>query len=209
MTFDMLSWMMMDPALASKYHLSGNANPLYTFNDPANNRFFWTKGSTGLPWDVQLYDNNYIYQSVTEVSWTDPTNYKIFNSPVYGLFGQPMCPRIAEPGRLILNNPDSSYELHTSCSAFTVKTVGTTKFTLSGPTPMDMGFGSLPTLTLSYFWGGDPTFTTFGHREDYFLQQPFGLVKWQHTTLPGTTPDNVSNFNKLTLGTVTPVHPCF
>jgi len=55
----MLAWMTMDPSLAASHHLSGNANPIYT--SVQSDRFFWTKTGQGFPWDIQLYDNNYIY----------------------------------------------------------------------------------------------------------------------------------------------------
>src|SRR5579864_6627991 len=64
-TYDMLAWMTMDPTLAASHHMSGNHNPIYT--TVQSDRFFWTKTGQGYPWDIQLYDNNYIYLWVTEL----------------------------------------------------------------------------------------------------------------------------------------------
>lgn len=58
-TYDMLSWMTMDPSLRGDRHMAGTANPLYTHM--ASDRFYWTKTAGGYPWDIQLYDKNYVY----------------------------------------------------------------------------------------------------------------------------------------------------
>src|SRR6266571_2436450 len=63
-THDMLDWMTMDSDLRSSKHLTGSANPLYTLIH--SGKFYWTKGGNGYPWDIQLYDNNYIYLWITE-----------------------------------------------------------------------------------------------------------------------------------------------
>ena len=42
--------------------------------------FYWIKAPSGYPWDVNYYDNSYIYQWATEYHWNDPTSYKAFNS---------------------------------------------------------------------------------------------------------------------------------
>jgi hypothetical protein len=57
-TYDMLDWMTLDSNLRGNYHMSGNANPLYT--NIASGKFYWTKGANGTPWDIQLYDKNYV-----------------------------------------------------------------------------------------------------------------------------------------------------
>ena len=95
-TYDMLAWMTMDPTLASSHHMSGTANPVYT--NLASDRFFWTKTGQGYPWDIQLYDNNYIYLWVTELNWQNPSTYKVFHDPVLGDYNLPLVPRFAQGG---------------------------------------------------------------------------------------------------------------
>src|SRR6266568_1195934 len=73
-THDMLDWMTMDSDLRSSKHLTGSANPLYTLIH--SGKFYWTKGGNGYPWDIQLYDNNYIYLWITEYAWNYPNSYK-------------------------------------------------------------------------------------------------------------------------------------
>jgi hypothetical protein len=90
--WDVLSVMMMDPGLASGYHMEGITNGLpssyiYTIWDPSQTKVYYVKNPQGNPWDINLYDSNYIYQWVTELDdwngvnhWNDPTSCKKFNN---------------------------------------------------------------------------------------------------------------------------------
>src|SRR6266540_594024 len=77
-TYDMLDWMTLDSDLRATYHLEGTSNPLYTVMAPG--KFYWIKGALGYPWDIQLYDSNYVYLWITELSWTVPQSYKKFTN---------------------------------------------------------------------------------------------------------------------------------
>jgi hypothetical protein len=90
--WDVLSVMMMDPGLASGYHMEGITNGLpssyvYTVWDPSDTKVYYVKNPQGNPWDVNLYDSNYVYQWITELDdwkgvnhWNDPTSCKKFNN---------------------------------------------------------------------------------------------------------------------------------
>jgi hypothetical protein len=90
--WDILSVMMMDPGLASGYHMEGITGGLpsayvYTVWDPSQSKVYYVKNPQGNPWDINLYDSNYIYQWVTELGvwngvnhWNDPTSCKKFNN---------------------------------------------------------------------------------------------------------------------------------
>jgi hypothetical protein len=90
--WDVLSVMMMDPGLAANYHMEGLTNGLpssyvYTVWDESQTKLYYVKNPQGNPWDVNLYDSNYIYQWVTELDhwngvnhWNDPTSCKKFNN---------------------------------------------------------------------------------------------------------------------------------
>jgi hypothetical protein len=90
--WDILSVMMMDPGLASGYHMEGITNGLpsayiYTIWDPSQTKVYYVKNPQGNPWDINLYDSHYIYQWVTELDdwngvnhWNDPTSCKKFNN---------------------------------------------------------------------------------------------------------------------------------
>ncbi|MGA3087877.1 MAG: hypothetical protein ABSD75_04650 [Terriglobales bacterium] len=90
--WDVLSVMMMDPGLASSYHMEGITNGLpssyvYTLWDPTQSKIYYVKNPQGNPWDINLYDSDYVYQWVTELGlrdgvnhWNDPTSCKKFNN---------------------------------------------------------------------------------------------------------------------------------
>jgi len=90
--WDVLSVMMMDPGLASSYHMEGITNGLpssyvYTIWDQSQTKVYYVKNPQGNPWDINLYDSNYIYQWVTELGdwnganhWNDPTSCRKLNN---------------------------------------------------------------------------------------------------------------------------------
>jgi hypothetical protein len=111
--WDVLSVMMMDPGLAAGYHMEGYTNGLpsayiYTQWDPDQNKVYYTKNPQGNPWDINLYDSNYVYQWVTELQewngvnhWNDPTSCKKFNNGSQSStadYSMRWAPRCATPG---------------------------------------------------------------------------------------------------------------
>src|SRR5437879_11122746 len=77
----------------------GNANPIYSAIFPDNGLsfaatgyFVWTKGANGYPWDVKTFDQNFVYDRSTELTWTDPQTFKRFNVDI------PMSPRCVAKG---------------------------------------------------------------------------------------------------------------
>ena len=125
-TYDMLSWMTMDPTLAATHHMSGTANPIYT--TVQSDRFFWTKTGQGYPWDIQLYDDKYIYLWVTELNWQNPSTYKVFHDPVLGNYNLPLVPRFAQAGfpgsKVTVPASNSTYETHSDCNTFISQKLG-------------------------------------------------------------------------------------
>ena len=217
-TYDMLAWMTMDPTLAASHHLSGNHNPIYT--DVQQGRFFWTKTGQGYPWDIQLYDNNYIYLWVTELNWQNPNTYKVFHDPALGDFNLPLVPRFAQagfPGSTIKIQPsNTTYETHSDCNTFTSQKLGGVVNTVWGPYAESLG-GDLPdnlqTLVISYQYSCDKNLQNCKNKEEFHVAQPYGLIKWQHQALQsdGTyaSPDNVTVLNQLKTGQVKPFTTCF
>src|SRR5258708_15354226 len=116
--------MPMRPQLSAAHHMAGSANPLYTSVTPS--RFYWTKTGSGYPWDIQLYDQKYVYLWVTELDWQNPRSFKAFNSSTLGKFNLPFAPRFAKagyPGSTITIS-DSAYEIHSDCNTFVTKNLG-------------------------------------------------------------------------------------
>lgn len=146
----------MSSSWSQAYHLTGNANPVYT--SYGSGVFYWIKGSAGYPWDVNYFDNNYIYQWATEYNWSDPTSYKAFsttttmpwsprcvNKPPAGVSGTKLATIT------LLSSPYTIYG--SNCTASSNNNLGPVVNEIWGPTPMTLG-GNLPnnalTLTLSY-----------------------------------------------------------
>ncbi len=208
-TYDMLDWMTLDSSVRSTQYLTGTANPLYTAIWP--DKFYWTKGANGYPWDIQLYDSNYIYLWITEYAWNDPHTYKksLYNT------NMPFAPRCAKggfPGSTI-NVPDTSYAIYTDCSNYTVHDLkkainqvwGPYKITLGGDLPKN-----LPALVISYRYDCDDK-GKCSDKEEFYLAQHYGLVQWIHYSLVNGwyQQQQKSVFNKLSVGTAAPQFQCF
>jgi hypothetical protein len=212
--YDMLDWMTMDSSLRSTYHMEGTSNPLYTIMQ--SGKFYWVKGALGYPWDIQLYDSNYVYLWITELSWTVPQSYKKFTNNT----NLPLVPRCAIagfPGSTI-KVANTSYDLHTNCSNSCSVTLGLQNGInqVWGPYYYSFG-GSLPsnlkTLVISYNYNCDVNYQNCNDKEEYYVTQRYGLVQWVHyVRIPanGTYAQMQKTiFNKLMVGVVTPDFPCF
>jgi hypothetical protein len=218
--YDMMSWFEMGSSWSTEYHLTNNNNPLYTYR---GNPFYWEKGlhypgPVGYPWDVNYYDNNYIYQWATEYNWNDPTSYKAFDNPI------PWSPRcVNKPAAgvygsklatiTLASTPYTIYE--SNCAASSKMNLGYVVNEIWGPTPMSLG-GSLPnntlTLTLSYRYDCDSSFDNCHYKETFDFQRPFGLVQWTYYKwLNGQyVQQNYTRYNHLASGGAPPPdHPCW
>ncbi|HEV2715015.1 MAG TPA: hypothetical protein VGU64_07085, partial [Terriglobales bacterium] len=173
-TYDMLDWMTMDSDLRSQYHMEGTSNPLYTIVQQSggqSGKFYWIKGGLGYPWDIQLYDANYIYLWITELSWTVPRSYKKFtnnkNLPLV-----PRCATAGLPGSTI-KVANTNYDLHTNCSNTCSVTLGLQNAInqVWGPYKLSLG-GSLPsnmpTLVISYQYNCNATYSKCIDKEEYY-----------------------------------------
>lgn len=214
--YDMLNWMTMGPGLSEAHHMTGTANPIYSHRE--SDRFFWTKTAQGYPWDVQLYDNNYVYLWVTELNWQNPRSYKAFHSATKGNYNMPITPRFVPagyPGSTITVS-DSTFEIHSDCDTFVTQNLGHVVNQVWGPYQETL-WGDLPpnltTMVISYRYTCDANYSNCQNKEEYHFAKPYGLVKWQHETLlPNGTygpPDAVTVFNQLAAGQVSPVTSCF
>jgi len=208
--YDMLDWMTMDSNLRGSNHLTGTANPMYSTVD--SDKFYWTKGGNGYPWDIQLYDNNYIYLWITELDWNNPHSYKKFTNN-YNMPLTPRCAKGGSPGSTITVD-NTSYEEYTSCSHYSTKHLKYAVNQVWGPYNYSFG-GSLPdnmpTLVVSYRYNCDSGYNNCGDKEDYYLSKKYGLVQWVHYSLikGKYVQQQASLFNRLTPGSVTPKFSCF
>jgi hypothetical protein len=209
-TYDMLDWMTLDSNLRGTYHVAGNANPLYTTMAPG--KFYWTKGANGSPWDIQLYDNNYIYLWITELNWNDPHTFKKFanntNLPLV-----PRCAKAGFPGSTIYV-PNTSYQTYSDCTHYVTQKLGKGINQVWGPYAITLG-GSLPNnlqvLVASYRYNCDINYANCGDKEEYYLAQKYGLVQWVHYSLVSGVYQMKQEtvFNKLVAGGTAPIFSCF
>jgi hypothetical protein len=218
-TYDMLDWMTMDSDLRATSHLEGTSNPVYTVVDPG--RFLWVKSGRGYPWDIQLYDDKYIYLWITELSYTVPQSFKEFiNNAAKTATNLPFVPRCATAGHpgSTIKVTNTNYDLHTDCQSICSVTLGLENAIneVWGPYTYSYG-GNLPpnlkTLVISYQYNCVANYSVCGDKEEYFVTQRYGLVQWIHyvwiPALGKYEQVQMTLLNKLVTGKVTPDFPCF
>ena len=209
-TYDMLDWMTLDSNLRGNYHMAGSANPLYT--NMGSGKFYWTKGGNGTPWDIQLYDNKYIYLWITELNWLDPHTFKKFANNT----NMPLVPRCAQAGfpGSVIKVPNTSYQTYSDCTHYVTQTLKQGINQVWGPYSINLG-GQLPNnlkvLVASYRYNCDVNYANCGDKEEYYLAQKYGLVQWVHYSLIGGKfqIQQKTVFNQLVSGTAKPNFPCF
>ena len=202
--YDMLQWM-----APQQSTLNGHYNMIY----PVSGTFYWVKSSSGYPWDVDTFDSKYIYQSITEQVWNNPSTYKIFQAPLPWM---PRCINIpALPGKLTSIPVDATktwFDIHTSCSSFTSHNLGYAINEVWGPYSERIGtLAAAPTLTLSYRYGCDSHYSSCTYKETFAMQKGNGLVQWTYYSLQNGQymQLNQTTHSTLSWGSVTPVHPCW
>lgn len=213
--YDMMNWFTMGSSWSQKYHLTGNANPLYT---DLGNTFYWVKGGNGYPWDVNSFDSSYVYQWATEYAWNDPTSYKAFDSAI------PWSPRcVDKPATGVYGSKlatitlaSTPYTVYGSqCAPSSKQNLGYVVNEIWGPTPMSLG-GSLQNntlaLTLSYRYSCDSSYDNCKYKETFDFQRPYGLVRWIYYKLQNGqyVQQNQTVYNHLASGGApVPEHPCW
>jgi hypothetical protein len=208
--YDMLDWATLDPDLASGYHLEGNANPLYTVVQ--DGKFYWIKSASGYPWDIQLTDQNNIYLWITEQDWNDPDTFKKSNNNT-NMALTSRCASGGSPGTTV-KSTNTTFQIVNRCATQTVSNLGTMRNEVWGPQPMNFG-GDIPdqtqTLIVKYNYDCDPNFANCHDREQYYLTQRYGLVRWDHSKLinGNYVQDKFTVYNKLVAGSPpVPEFPC-
>jgi hypothetical protein len=209
-TFDMLDWMTMDSGERSSRFMGGPSNPVFTA--VMGDKFYWIKGLKGYPWDIQLYDKDYIYLWITESDWNEPTSFKKFLNNT----NMPLTPRCAEagfPGSTI-HVDDTGYGTYSDCTHFTKHTLKKAINEVWGPYKYSFG-GDLKhrtrTLVVSYRYNCDDSYNNCSDKEEFYLAKKYGLVTWTHyVLLDGKYQEQKKSvFNELGVGAVKPRFQCF
>lgn len=195
----------------------GNANPIYTSIVPdlgssfaTSGYFVWTKSSVGYPWDVKAFDNNYVYDRTTELSWTDPTAFKRFTPDL------PMsrrCVKIGQPGGTIkIAKANTNYSSYANCQSTQTQNLGYVVNTISAPVKVATG-GNLGTVTTRYFrylYSCDSNYGNCAYQEVFSLGYGVGLYDWKYYQNQSGKWVQVqeSVINQFDPGAATPYLPC-
>lgn len=147
-TYDMLDWMTLNQRLRASHHLYGANHPLFTVVWP--DKIWFIKDSPGSPWDIALYDDEYIYDWITGADlldplspcytpdpWHDPRSFKKFSWDT----NHPIVPRYAVagfPGTRVLVT-DSRYQTYRDCQWCRSQDLGKVFHELWGPYTIDLG----------------------------------------------------------------------
>jgi hypothetical protein len=169
------------------YHYASKqagVNPQFILQQPitATGGWLWyIKNPSGYPWDINWYNDQYIFQVVTEgpSGWTDPSSYKIFvsNSWPDSKGGVAWSPRYVDVAPFpTLTTADSSYETWLGgAQVGSTQSLGAVQCRIEGPYNLACGdLGTVPVLVQSYFW--NPGLTV---KEVNWYGFQLGLIRWQ------------------------------
>lgn len=219
-TVDILSYMLPNQVWAMSNYLAMAGTTPGTTGQPLHpyvqgNQIWEMKGNGGYPWDSFTFDSNYLYQSITELTWTVNTTFKIFASKSWplGNGGIPWMPRQYNLNGL--NPPivtaDSSYRLYTACNVFTTANLGgPIETSVQGPYAIDFGgdLGNQYALVQTYKWGPG-----YANMEVNYYVQDYGHVQWELHNLSAATGlyslVQTSAFNQFVIGPMSAISfPC-
>ena len=217
-TEDMLNYFVMNYPDRADYHMGpGNANPIYSAIFPDNGLsfaatgyFVWTKGANGYPWDVKTFDQNFVYDRSTELTWTDPQTFKRFNVDL------PMSPRCVAKGAAspVIQIPaaNSSYSFYSACTAYKTAGLKSVLNQISAPAQVKAGgnIGKVKTRLFTYQYNCDTNYGNCSDKEVFSLGSGVGLYDWKHYVNQNAQWVFVqeSTINNKDVGQTTPYFPC-
>lgn len=172
-------------------HALGTAFDIVSPIDPVSGYGQWkhVKSQQGWPWDIKLYDNQYVYDWITEKDWSSgPRAYKKFvqnhadSAHLIFADGLIQLPRWIETAGTMFD-----YDIPAALTNYTTfvdckqvgkpSSLGNVHQRLRGPFMIDHGgdVGYQPTLIHQYYWvdGAVPTL-----EENYFAYH-YGWVRWE------------------------------
>lgn len=216
-TEDMMNYFTMAyPNRLASFMGPGNANPIYTTVTPdlgsnfaITGQFLWVKSSLGYPWDVKVYDANYVYDRTTELSWTDPTAFKRFNTD---LPLSPRCVPLNQRGEEIkIAAANTNYTSYASCSPTKTQNLGYVINRISAPATYHIGnIGQIKTRVFTYQYSCNSNYQSCAYQEIFRLGYGIGLYDWkyyvnQNGTFVFQQESLISQFES---GSATPYLPC-
>jgi hypothetical protein len=214
---DIVDWLTLDDDLRATKHMSQPnevGHPIYTALWP--DKFWWIKTVDGNTWDINTFDDNYVYWWINSWGeWGHPDNYNMASTGV-NFVAAPRCvPDSGYPSTNIVNT-NSDNDRYEHCVWQDRSNLLNTAFSVWGPYYLSFGGdlpNDMPTYVLSYSWNCDDTFLTC-EKEVYYLSQRYGLVGYEyyqnvdHST--GAVELRQSTvWNTVANGSVSPNFSCF
>jgi hypothetical protein len=206
---DILQFMLPNQVWALSNHLEiPGGQPIYT--SVIGNQIWYVKNKQGFPWDMNTFDDDFVYQSITEVNWQEPKQFKIFASKSWPKANGAIVwtPRDYEKNAWDMVS-ESTYRAYSDCSNFTTKNLGGPVITVTEtPKQIDLGgdLGKQFSLQMHYYWGA-----AVENLEINTYALGFGWAQWELWSWNGTryVQKQVSAFNHIAPGgNVHPVFPC-
>jgi hypothetical protein len=185
---DMLSYFVMAyPDRLTSFMGPGNANPIYTAVIPEDGDayaesgyFVWMKSSSGHPWDVKIFDGNYVYDRTTELHWNDATTFKRFATDMKI---SPRCIPLNKAGKAIpVPVSGTDYKSYKNCKSFKLQNLDYALNTVSAPVLVkNVGnVGTVSTRKFDYQYGCDSNYSNCSDMEVFSLGLGIGLYDWKH-----------------------------
>jgi len=206
---DVMQYFTMGKQDRDSQFMNGQPNPMYAqvFPDQdfaASGYWFWLKSASAHGFDVDAFDQNYVYLRSTELVWTDNTTFKRKHQDV------PIAARCVAP-----NTPgpeiqvaDTQIDWYASCALYKTSSLGTIVNDLDAPVPMDTGgnIGQVMTRVLHYRYNCDSAFQNCGDEEQFFLASGYGQWQWKHYQDGALV--NSTLINNIGPGTASGTLPC-
>ena len=187
-TEDMVSWMMPSDM---GMHVEGNNDYKAFYLRPG--KMYFTKNKRGWPLDEKLYDENFVYDYITENGkdgWLDPADVKQFIKPVKLA---PRCIPVGSPGQKVasVGNTDTPFVAKMSCNIVEHTHLGHVLGEVWNVGMHDFGIndvhgqpiGPVDTRVLTYNWSCDENFQNCKAREELWLARGYGWVEWKNYLL--------------------------
>jgi hypothetical protein len=217
-TEDMMNYFSMgSPNQKTKFMGPGNANPIYTTVVPdygasyaKSGYLVWTKSSARYPWDVKTFDQNYIYDRTTELSWTDATSFKRFS---YDLPMSPRCVAVGQPAPAIKVPPaKTNFSFYESCAVTNTQNLGYVINEISAPAMVNTegNLGTIQSREFNYQYSCNSNYGNCKYKEVFTLGYHIGLYDWKYYLNENGSwvLQQESKINNLDSGSLTPYLPC-
>ena len=180
---DVMEYFVMSKENRDTQFMNGEQNPIYTqvFPDQdfaASGYWFWLKSPSAHGFDVDVFDQDFVYLRSTELIWNDNTTFKRKHHDV-PIAARCIGPNAAGPE---IQVADTQIDWYASCAQYQSSSLGTIVNDLDAPQLVSTGgnIGQVMTRVLHYRYNCDSSFQNCSDEEQFFLGQGYGQWQWKH-----------------------------